>query len=68
MPNPLRKSIFTVVAKDNIDFNATSSTAVKYFYGTSMTVMQFPSAENLGNNNSFPERTQLFDKQTKKTQ
>ena len=30
-PNPLRKSIFTVVAKDNNDFNATSSTAVKFF-------------------------------------
>ena len=31
-----------------------------------MTVMQFPSAENLGNDNSLPERTQLIDKQTKK--
>ena len=27
-PNPLRKSEFTVIAKDNIDFNATSSIAV----------------------------------------
>ena len=43
--NPLRKSIFTVVAKDKIDFSATSSTAVKHFHGTSMTVMQFPLTE-----------------------
>ena len=65
-PNPLRKSIFTVVAKDNIDFNATSSTAVKHFHRTSMTVMQFPLAEDLGNDNSLPERTQLIVEQTKK--
>ena len=67
-PNPLRKSIFTVVAKDNIDFNTTSSTAAKHFHGTSMTVMQFSSAENIGNDNSLPERTQLIDEQTKKKQ
>ena len=64
--DPLRKSIFTVVVKDNIDFNATPSATVKNFHGTSMTVMQFPSAENLGNNNGLPERCQLIDEQTKK--
>ena len=62
-PNPLRKSIFTVVAKHKIDFSATSSAAVKHFHGTSMTVMQFPLAENLVNDNRFPERTQLIDEQ-----
>ena len=66
--NPLRKSIFTVVAKDNIDFNATSSTAVKHFHETSVTVMQFSLAENLGNNKSLPESTQLIHEQTKKSQ
>ena len=40
--NPLWKLIFMVVAKDNIDFNTTLSTAVKHFHGTNMTVMQFP--------------------------
>ena len=64
-PNPLRKSLFTVVAKDNLDFNTTSSTAVKHFHGPSMTVMQF-EAENLGNDNSLPESTQLIDEHTKK--
>ena len=57
-PNPLRKSIFTVVAKDNIDFNATSSTAVKHFHGTSMTVMQFPVLDNLGNSTTLQECVQ----------
>ena len=63
LPKLLRKSIFTAAAKDN--FNATSSTVVKHFYGTSMTVMQFPSAENLRNDNSLLERTQLIDEQVK---
>ena len=58
-PNPLRKSKFTEVAKDNKDF-------FLHFLLTSMTVMQFPSAENIGNDNSFLERTQLIEEQTKK--
>ena len=57
----LRKDIFTVFAKDNIDFNATSSTAAKHFHGTSMMVMQFPS-HNVGNENIMPERTHLLAK------
>ena len=32
-----------------------------------MTVMEFPLAEDLGNDNSMPDRTQLIDEQTKKT-
>ena len=47
-PSPLKKNLFTVLAKDNIDFNATYSTAVQHFHGTSMTAMQFFSEENLG--------------------
>ena len=57
---------FTVVAENNIDFNATLSTAIKNFRGTSMTVLEFPLAKDLGNDNSMPERTQLIDEQTKK--
>ena len=47
-PNSSWKSIFMVVAKDNIDFNAILSTAVKHFHSTSMTVMHFPVSDNLG--------------------
>ena len=59
LPNALRKSKFTEAAKDNKDF-------FLHFLLTSMTVMQFPSAENIGNDNSFLERTQLIEEQTKK--
>ena len=54
-PSPLRKSVFIVIAKDNIDCNATSSTAVRHFHGTCMTVMQFISAEISGTKYSFTE-------------
>ena len=43
------KNLFIVLAKDNIDFNATSSAAAQHFHGTSMTAIQFISEENLGN-------------------
>ena len=64
-PNPLRKSIFTVVAKDNIDFNTTSSTAVKHFHGTSMTVMEFPVSDNLGNSITLQECVQSTNEESK---
>ena len=41
-PGELKRGVFTMVAKDNVDHNATSNTATKYFHGTSMTVMQTP--------------------------
>ena len=66
-PSPLRKDIFTVVAKDNIDFNPTLSTAAKHFHGTSMTVMQLPSIDNVGNESIMPESTHLLAKQQDKT-
>ena len=62
----LRKSIFAVVAKDNIDCNATSPIPVKHFHGTSMTVTHFHLTENFANNNSMPACTQLIHEQTKK--
>ena len=65
--SPLRKDIFTIVAKDNINFNATSSTATKDFHRTSMTVMQFPSHDNVGNENIISESTHLLAKQQDKT-
>ena len=46
LPSVLKKDIFTMIAKDNVDFNAKSSTASKHFHGTSMSVLQFPSFEN----------------------
>ena len=37
VPSSLKKNVFTVLAKDKIDFNATPSTATQYFHGHSMT-------------------------------
>ena len=36
VPSLLKKNVFTVVAKDKNDFNATPSTAVQHFHGHSM--------------------------------
>ena len=42
-PGELKRGVFTMVAKDNVDRNATSNTTTKYFHGTSMTIMQTPT-------------------------
>ena len=47
-PSKLRKFIFTVIAKDDCDLNATSSTASQHYHGKSMSVMQFPSDKKNG--------------------
>ena len=59
MPSSFRKDIFTVVAKENVDFNSTSSMAMKHFHGTSTAVMQFLSHNNVGNESAIPENTQV---------
>ena len=45
IPRNLRKNIFTIIAKDNIDHNARSSTATKHYHGTSFSVFQFSTFE-----------------------
>ena len=37
------KNVFTVLAKDNIDLNASSTTATNHYHGTSMTMLHFPT-------------------------
>ena len=39
--------LITVLAKDDIDFNAMCSTGFQHFHGTSMTARQFESERNL---------------------
>ena len=48
IPSNLRKNIFTIIAKDNIDHNARSTTATKHYHGTSFSVFQFPSIDRPG--------------------
>ena len=38
----LQKLLFTIIAKDNVDLNSSSSTVAGYYNETSMTVLQFP--------------------------
>lgn len=45
-PSRLNK-FFSVLAKDNIDFNPKSSTVFQHFHGASMTARQFESEKNL---------------------
>ena len=49
-PGELKSDVFTMVAKDNLDHNAMSSTATKHFHGANMTVMQTPTPGKTGTN------------------
>ena len=52
-PNVLKKGILTVLIKDNIDVNATSSFIQQHYHGTSMSIAQFVTEEEKGID--FPE-------------
>jgi len=45
-PPILRDNLFTVAAVDNIDHNMSSTTATSTFYGTAISLMQFPVVKN----------------------
>ena len=44
----MRKELFTIVAKDNIDVNAKSTKVSSHYHGISFTIMQFLTKENCG--------------------
>ena len=44
----LRRKLFTTSAVDNIDHNPTATTAKTSFHGTSISIFQHPSSEQLG--------------------
>ena len=56
-PGELKRGVFTMVAKDNVDHNALSNTATKHFHDTSMTVMQTLTPGKAGTNISNVEDT-----------
>ena len=58
----LKKKIFTIIAKDNIDNNATSTTATKHYYRKSFSVFQFPSVAFPGDMISYPDELSLTTK------
>ena len=47
-PPVLRKKLFTTSAVDNNDHNPTATTAKTSFHGTSISIFQHPSSEQLG--------------------
>ena len=49
----LKKSVFTILAKDNCDLNATSSTASMH-YSTSVTILQYPTKDNQNDQYPYP--------------
>ena len=58
----LKKKIFTIIAKDNIDNNATSATATKHYYRKSFSVFQFLSVAFPGDMISYPDELSLTTK------
>ena len=44
----LKKGLFTILAKDNIDKNATPTLAKSHYHGTSISILQFPTSSNNG--------------------
>ena len=47
-PPILRKGILTTSAIDNIDHSSSAPTATSSFHGTSISMFQFPTSENMG--------------------
>ena len=54
IPCNLKKNIFTIIVKDNIDHNARSTTVTKQYHGTSFSVFQFPFVAVPGDMISYP--------------
>ena len=48
VPCVMRKDVFTILAKDNIDLNARSTDAKSHYYGTSLSGLQYLNQENPG--------------------
>ena len=48
VPCVMRKNVFTILAKDNIDLNARSTDAKSHYHGTSLSGLQYPNEENPG--------------------
>ena len=48
VPRVLKKAIFTVMAKDHIDLNATATMIHSHYHGTNISLLQYPSESNPG--------------------
>lgn len=50
LPRGTQNCMFTVIAKDNINFNSRSSTATMDYHGASFSLIQMDSEESEGKN------------------
>ncbi len=48
VPVQLRRGLFTIGALDNLDHNPSNTTAKGSFHGTGITIFQFPTSSNFG--------------------
>ena len=64
--NVLKKGLFTVMMKDNIDMNARSTFVKSHYHGTSLSVVQFPTIENPGINLENGTQSEQNKKNSKK--
>ena len=55
IPCNLKKNIFTIIVKGNIDHNARSTIVNKHYHGTFFSVFQFPSVAFPGDLSSYPD-------------
>ena len=53
LPRASCQDISRVIAKDNIDLNASSTTASNHYHGTRMSILQFPTNEVPGVQNKY---------------
>ena len=48
LPTNVKKGLFTVLVKDNIDFNASANIIKSHYHGTSLSLLQIPFEGNVG--------------------
>ena len=60
LPRVLKKGIFTVLVKDNIDKNARSTFAQSHYHGISISILQFPTSSNSGHSLPQPQEPEIL--------
>ena len=67
VPGNLRKGIFTIGAKDNVDKNSSSTVTKSHYHGTSLSLFQFPSAVNTGKERKCKKIVKIKSSEGKKS-
>ena len=62
----LRTGLFTIGAKENIDKNSRYTISKSYYHGTSLSLFQFPSTENLGEERYYEKYVKVSSTDSRK--